>query len=359
MIAGASTRPPASTADLLPPALSARLDALDVLSRRVFAGKLQGERRSKRRGRSIEFEEHREYVPGDDLRHIDWNVYARLDRFFIKLFQEEEDLGLEIVLDASASMHAGSPSKLLFAARLAAALGYTGLVRNNRVSLTIIGLPGAGAGAIRRLNPLRGRRSVQRFVSFLLEHAFAAGTSAPNADPELGPRGSASSSPGAAFTTGCRRVVAARQGKGIVVLLSDLLIPPPESYQPGLRLLAAPSATGTAYDVHCLQILSPGELDPAREGRADPGTATDEAAPDRSPRLVMGDLALTDVETGRVSEVTVTPDVLDAYRRAAQRFVSEASAFCRARSASHLILSSDADVATVMLESLRRGGLLT
>ena len=91
--------PPESIDELLGPELSRALDRLDVLSRKVFAGKLPGERRSKRRGRSVEFDDYRAYVPGDDLRHIDWNVFARFDRFVIKLFKEDEDLAVRVLLD--------------------------------------------------------------------------------------------------------------------------------------------------------------------------------------------------------------------------------------------------------------------
>src|SRR5580765_6674127 len=121
MLVGSANRP--STIDeLLGPELLSRLDRLDVLSRKVFAGKLPGERRSRKRGTSVEFDDYRNYVAGDDLRRVDWNVFARLDKFFLKLFREEEDLALHIAIDASASMDAGSPSKLVFAQRLAMAL---------------------------------------------------------------------------------------------------------------------------------------------------------------------------------------------------------------------------------------------
>src|ERR1044072_7825260 len=113
---------------LLSSEFMARLDQLDVMSRKLLAGKMQGERRSKRRGQSVEFEDYRNYVPGDDLRHGDWNVFARLGRFFIKVFQHEEDLSCHVVLDASASMEAGNPSKLVTTQRVAMALSYIALV---------------------------------------------------------------------------------------------------------------------------------------------------------------------------------------------------------------------------------------
>src|ERR1700727_2434414 len=88
---------------LLDPSFMARLDQLDILSRKMLAGKMKGERRSKQRGQSVEFADYRNYVVGDDLRFIDWNIYARLDRLFLKLFLEEEDLALYVLIDGSKS----------------------------------------------------------------------------------------------------------------------------------------------------------------------------------------------------------------------------------------------------------------
>jgi uncharacterized protein (DUF58 family) len=169
VLASSGTRRPLDPSELIPPGLAAALDQLDVSTRRMFPGKLHGERRSKARGRSVEFEDFRPYVPGDDLRHVDWNVFARLDRFFIKIFQEEQDLALHIVLDCSASMDAGTPSKLLFGQRVAMALGYLGLVNNNRVALWLFG----GGAAVKRLPPMRGRTSAQRLAKFLIDETFA------------------------------------------------------------------------------------------------------------------------------------------------------------------------------------------
>src|SRR3989454_7410592 len=117
---------------LLDPSFMARLDQLDVISRKLLAGKLKGERRSKRRGQSVEFADYRNYVIGDDLRFIDWNVYARLDRLFLKLFLEEEDLVLFVILDVSKSCDYGDPNKAMYLKQVAAALGYIGLVNYNR-----------------------------------------------------------------------------------------------------------------------------------------------------------------------------------------------------------------------------------
>src|SRR5437764_15141975 len=120
---------------LLDPGFMARLDQLDLISRKLLAGKMKGERRSKRRGQSVEFADYRNYVVGDDLRFIDWNIYARLDRLFLKLFMEEEDLSLYVLVDVSKSTDYGNPHKAIYLKRVAAALGYIGLVNYNRVNI--------------------------------------------------------------------------------------------------------------------------------------------------------------------------------------------------------------------------------
>ena len=109
---------------LLDPTFVRQLDRLDVLSRKILAGKLQGERRSKRKGQSVEFADYRNYVAGDDLRFIDWNLYARLDKLFLRLFMEEQDMSVTIALDVSKSMDWGKPHKLSYAKKVAAALGF-------------------------------------------------------------------------------------------------------------------------------------------------------------------------------------------------------------------------------------------
>jgi len=119
---------------LLEPKFLAQLDRLSLVSRRLRAGQIQGERRSPNRGGSVEFADFRTYAPGDDFRQIDWNAYARLERLFVKLFVAEEDLTVHLLLDASQSMAWGEPDKWRFGRRLAAALGYVALVGLDRVT---------------------------------------------------------------------------------------------------------------------------------------------------------------------------------------------------------------------------------
>lgn len=306
--------------DLIGPALMARIDRLDLMSRKMFAGTLPGERRSKKRGQSVEFEDYRQYSPGLDIRHIDWKVYARLDRLFVKLFLEEEDLSLHIALDASASMDAGDPNKLIFAQRIAAALGYVGLVNNNRVGMTIF-----GGHRLHRLKEMRGRRNVSRLADFLLE----------SADPHPGKPG-----PGADFTDALRTVALSRQGKGVMLLLTDFLIP--GGYEDGLRYLAG----SRGFDTYCLQVLSPGEIDPEAERDESLGSG------------VVGDVRLTDIETGAAAEVTVTAALLKQYRRTLERYCDDLAAWCAAREMKHLLIRSDADVQTLVINQLRAIGML-
>src|ERR1700722_18722633 len=128
--------PPSKSTQLLDPTFMARLDQLDVMSRKLLAGKMKGERRSKRRGQSVEFADYRNYDIGADLGFIDWNIYARLDRLFLKLFLEEEDLSLYVLVDVSKSCDFGETNKAFYLKKVAAALGYIGLVNYNRVHIS-------------------------------------------------------------------------------------------------------------------------------------------------------------------------------------------------------------------------------
>ncbi len=326
MISARTADRPKTLNDLLGPGLAARLDRLDLLSQRVFAGKLPGERRSKRRGRSVEFDDYRDYAPGDDLRHVDWNVLARLDRFFVKLFREDQDLSLQVVLDASPSMDAGEPGKLVFAARLAMALAYIGLVNQDRVALhTFLG-PGGG---VRSLAPVRGKPNARRVAAELLGVLDRAG------EASAAPGGvRAAAAPD--FNAALRHVAHSRSGTGVTVILSDFLVR--EGWRPGLNALFG---TG-GFDTWCLHVLSPGEIDPATE-RA---------------RGFFGDLRLTDAENAAAAEVTVSGAMIKRYRAALDRLCASLRADCRARGMHYALVPSDTKVDEFVLGSLRRGGLL-
>src|SRR5688572_20765015 len=151
-------------APLFDEAFLRRLEQLELASRRMTAGRMKGERRSTRRGQSVEFADYRTYASGDDLRQVDWNAYARLERLFLKLFVEEEDVTVHVLVDASRSMDYGEPNKLDAARRAAAALAYLGLASMDRVSVAFL-----GDGAASMLPPIRGKRRALEMFRFLSE----------------------------------------------------------------------------------------------------------------------------------------------------------------------------------------------
>jgi uncharacterized protein (DUF58 family) len=350
-LSAAQKRPPASLEELLGPGLIAKLDRLDLLSRKLLAGKLPGERRSKRRGRSVEFADFRQYVAGDDLRHVDWNILGRLDKLFIKIFREEEDLSLHIILDASASMDAAASvgtddpaTKLEYAAKLGAGLAYLGLVNQNRVSVSAIGLPGRsldGAHAaspralLRQLAPVRGKSNVRRLAGFVLELLE-------DAHRRQVPPGTQTAEQLAEQTAEALRALGqSSAGRGICVFISDLLVPDAENQ--GLRGLSylIGAAPGT-YDTWCLQTLSPGELEPQQLAGAG----------------LLGDLRLTDIETNRGLEVTISPASIAKYKAGLQRHLEACKRACLARGIAHVLVRTDTPVEQLLLGTLRRGGLL-
>src|SRR4029078_799304 len=244
---------------LLDPTFMARLDQLDLISRKLLAGKMKGERRSKRRGQSVEFADYRNYVVGDDLRFIDWNVYARLDRLFLKLFLEEEDLALYVLLDVSKSCDYGDPHKAMYIKRVAAALGYIGLVNYNRVVIA-----GIAEGITAETGAMRGRRRVAQMIDCI---------------NKLEPSGASH------FAAACKRFALAHRQKGVCVVLSDFF--DKGGYENGLRYVA-----GGKYDLFCVQTLAPQEIEPD----------------------LQGDLKLRDVEDDDLAEVSITQPLIKQYK---------------------------------------------
>lgn len=315
---------PRTIDELLSPRLVTRLSQLDVSSRKVFAGKMKGERRSKKKGDSVEFADHRPYVAGDDLRRLDWNIFGRLDRLFMKLFQEEEDLSLHIVIDASVSMDCGEPSKFLFEQRLAAALGYIGLVNFNRVSVSAFGARASAPASeaaqggeaptadttptLSTLRNLRGGRRFHDLARWLMQLE-------PGGRPD--------------FTDACRRIALARTGRGVMVVAGDFLLK--EGYETGLRYLL-----GRGYDVFVIQTLSPQEVDPT----------------------IGGDLRLRDAEDGDATEVTISAALLKRYKANLSAWCDELRQFCARREITLLTVQSDLPIDTLVLDYLRSRGLL-
>jgi uncharacterized protein (DUF58 family) len=297
---------PQTIEELLGSGLMAKLDRLDVLSRKIFSGKVQGERRSRRRGQSIDFADYRPYTAGDDLRFVDWNIYARLEMLFLKLFLEEEDLSLALAIDTSGSMNWGGPDKLGFCRRLAMALGYIGLVNQHRVNLY-----GFNAEGVTQITSLRGRRRTREMATWLL-------------DLQPGEAGG--------LEPAMRTISQGRRGRGVLIVMSDFL--EPDGTEGALRCL-----TGGGDDVFCLQVLAPDELDPAASG-------------------LSGDVRLRDKETGADCEITVTPGLLRIYRERLDRFCNDLRDACTRRGIGHLTVSSDVDMEVLLLEYLRRQGIL-
>jgi uncharacterized protein (DUF58 family) len=276
----------------------AQLERLSLLSRRIFRGRVKGERRSLRRGHSVEFCDYRAYGVGDDLRYVDWNIYGRLDRLHVKLFVDEEDLCLHLIVDASASMNFGSPTKLDAARRIAAALGFVGLVNLERV----------GVGALRDRvaegwPPTRGRNQVPNLLDFLDRVEPSGGTS---------------------LNEGLANYAARSRQSGLAVILSDLL--DPAGYESGVRALLE-----RRFDVHLVHVLSPEEMNPE----------------------LAGDLRLVDSETGEMRELSMDGDAVRAYRERLRQFLDRAETFCRTKEIGYHRIASDAPIEEFVLAQLR------
>jgi len=275
-----------------------RLEQLELASRRLTAGRMKGERRSVRRGQSVEFADYRNYSAGDDLRQLDWNVYARLERLFIKLFVEEEDVTVHVLVDASRSMDFGEPNKLTFARRAAGALAYLGLAHLDRVSVAFL-----GEGRAISLRPLRGKARVFEVFRFLSE---------PRSERLTG------------LAAAARDYAGKLRGRGPLIVISDLLDP---GYLDALRDLA-----GTRCQLSVLHVLAPEELDPD----------------------VPPDARLVDNETGQGIEVTGDDDLVDRYRARLSEWQQELADFCARRGGSYVSVPSNLDLSDLLFDVLRR-----
>lgn len=280
-----------------------RLDALSIVSRRVLTGRAKGERRSIRKGAGVEFQDYRPYTTGDDFRYVDWNIYSRLDRLLLKLFVEEEDLCVHLLVDGSASMRFGHPPKLDYALKVAAALGYIGLNNLERVALAHF-----AGGIARMLRPRRGRGQILPLLDFL---------STVQAEGPTNLNGS--------LADYALRV----QVPGVVVVLTDLL--DPGGYADGLKALLR-----RRYEVFLLHLVSEEELNPP----------------------LRGDLTLLDAEGGASREVSVDRHALERYQQRLQGHFAEAERFCAHHRIDYLRTSTAVPFDDLILRHLRRGGFL-
>lgn len=307
------------TNPLLTPDLLRRLEQFQLLAARRAKSAAKGERRSRARGQSVEFADYRNYTQGDDFRYLDWNLYGRLERLFLKLYEEERELPVRIFLDASESMTFGEPRKFDFARQIAAAVGYVALSGFDRVS--VIPFPNqppyaeiegtvapeaynrelAARGALRSV---RGKKSSIQFFNNL---AALSARGAVNLNEAL------------------RRGALESRQAGVAVVLSDFL--DPAGYEPGLNALI-----GRGFQVDVVQILAPEELNPQ----------------------TFGDLRLVDCENGGVQEVTFGRYRLKHYQHTVQNFIQRFREYCQARGINFFTASSDTSLEDLLLKQLRK-----
>jgi uncharacterized protein (DUF58 family) len=300
---------------LLTPELLRRLEQFQLLATRRAKSSSKGERRSRARGQSVEFADYRTYVHGDDFRYLDWNLYGRLEKLFLKLYEEERELPVRIFLDASESMTFGEPRKFDFARQVAAAIGYVALSGFDRVS--VIPFPDLGndapTGPATRITELAARgglrsvRGKKSAIQFFQNLGVLTAGGAANLNEALR-----------------RGALEARQA-GVAVVLSDFL--DPAGYESGLTALV-----GRGFQVDLVQILAPDELSPA----------------------TFGDLRLVDSESGAMQEVTFGRFRLKAYRQTVQNFMQRLREYCKGRGINFFTASSNTDLQDLLLKQLRQ-----
>ncbi|MBM3833077.1 MAG: DUF58 domain-containing protein [Verrucomicrobia bacterium] len=288
---------------LLSPELLRRLEQFQLLAQRRAKSSARGERRSRARGQSVEFADYRNYAAGDDFRCLDWNLFGRLEKLFLKLYEEERELPVTIFLDASESMTFGTPRKFDFARQVAAAVGYVALCGFDRVS--VAAFPDAlREGAVRDgLRSVRGRKSALQFFQNL---------------SQLTAQGVAS------LNESLRRGALMARQPGVAVVLSDFL--DPAGYETGLTALVA-----RGFQVSAVQILAPEEVNPS----------------------AFGDLRLIDSETGSRQEITFGRYRLTAYQQTVQNFCQQLREFCQARGINFFTTTSETPLEQLLLRQLR------
>lgn len=294
-------------------AFLAKLEALHLLSRKIFRGQNHAERRSRQTGSSMEFADYRNYTPGDDLRLVDWNIYGRLNRLFIKLFEAEQDLHVSILLDASASMRwqpggdAARLTKFDHACRIAAALAYISLANLDRVNIFAF-----STRLEEELGFLRGKGQFHKVLEFLRRLPQSAG---------------GEGSMQAALQTFTQRM----KRRGLVFVLSDFFDP---QAIPALGLLRQ-----HRFEAVALQVVEPCEIDPALEENW-----KDE---------LRGDLRLNDIETGATFDVQGDASLLTAYRQTFAAFVAELEQTCNRKAIGFLQTTTALPFEELVLKVLR------
>jgi uncharacterized protein (DUF58 family) len=246
-----------------------KLEYLSLVARRVFRGQLLANHRTRQMGSGIEFADHRKYDFGDDLRYLDWNIYARFGNELIRRFEEEKDLYVYFPLDCSKSMAAGTPNKFDYVRQVAAALAYIALADLDRVCIV------AFSDKLYQVFPMiRGRQHILSLIRFL-ESLETVGSTTD-------------------LTMSMNEFVRRKQHTGLAVVLSDFF--DPNGFKPGLDVLRYWN-----YEPHIIQIYDEREADP----------------------VLLGDLQLCDVETGGVHTVTVSEDMVRRYKQKFAAFLDE------------------------------------
>jgi uncharacterized protein (DUF58 family) len=280
-----------------------KLEYLYIVSKKAFAGRMRADRRTKKTGSGIEFADHRDYSRGDDFRYIDWNIYGRMDRLLLRLFEEEEDLSIYLLMDCSKSMRIGDPPKLQYAMKVTAALCYIGLANLDRVSI----IPFSNE-LHERLPPARGKGRIFKVFDFLRSVE-------PGGLTRLGPS--------------VTNFVHQTKRRGLAVVISDFY--DPAGYEEGLNVLRYHK-----YEPFVIQLYDPKEADPP----------------------LRGDLTLIDCETGDLKEVTISARLLDEYKREHERYCKELEQFCTARATPFFRTHTGLPFDELILKIFRAGGFL-
>lgn len=280
-----------------------RLEYLEIVARKTFAALNRGERRSKRLGAGLEFVDHRRYSPGDDFRNIDWNVYARLGKLLLRLYEEEEDLFVYVLVDASLSMTLANNAKLDHAKKIGASLAYIALANLDRASLVTF-----SERLTSRMMPVRGKGQIFRIFEFF---------------DRVDPGGKTS------FEESMKAFVHDTKRRGLVVVLSDFYAQ--DGYESGLNLLRY-----HRFEPVVIQLTDQRELEPN----------------------LRGDILLVDAETGEQKEITLTPKLLQKYRAAHAAFSAELEGYCKSHHLPFFQAPVQRPFDEVVLTLLRSGGFL-
>lgn len=289
--------------DLFDDDFQRKLDYLALVSKRVFAGRMRAERRTKKSGSGVEFADHRDYQPGDDFRYLDWNVYQRFDRLLVRLYEEEEDLAIYFIVDTSSSMGFGDGKKLRYAKRVAAALAYVGLANLDRVSIV-----STTDRVLDRMPATRGKARIFKVFRFLRELE-------PEGQTDLG--------------DALKTFVAQNKRRGLVVLVSDLY--DPNGFERGINVLRY-----NKFDPFVVHVVDREEAHPK----------------------LSGDVLLYDCETGDEREVTVTAKVLERFAEAYAKYLEDVERFCTSKQVPYIRADVSVPFDDLILRVFRMGGFL-